>query len=117
MTTESIYITIAVDNTARADVLLTSSRAYYRFATTDTCEEGEMPYCNSAEIFDSINQTLSTNEQEPMPHDVKCIVTITSNGNNKTKYDNENISLTAYNLLINTLSRISDEFMFVRGFK
>ena len=117
MTINSFSITLSVENTARADVMLTSSRAYYRFATIDTCEEGDMPYENAVEVFDKINQALSTTDSEPMPIDVKCIISIINKDKTKTDYNNQNISLSAYNSLINILSRISDEFMFIRGFK
>ena len=117
MTIDSITITLSVENTARADVMLSSLRAYYRFATIDTCDEGDMPYENAVEVFDKINQALSTTDSEPMPNDVKCIISIINKDKTKTDYNNQNISLSAYNSLINILSRISDEFMFIRGFK
>ena len=116
MTIESISITLSVENTARADVMLTSSRAYYRFATIDTAEEGEIPYENATEVLRGINQALTT-ISEPMPQDVRCIVAIINNDKSKIGYDNNSISLSAYNSLINILSRISEEFMFIRGFK
>lgn len=117
MTIKSFSITLSVENTARADVMLTSSRAYYRFATIDTCEEGDMPYENIVEVFNKISHALTSNDSEPMPSDVKCIISITNDDNSNNEYNNQNISLSAYNNLINILSRISDEFMFIRGFK
>ena len=117
MTIKSFSITLSVENTARADVMLTSSRAYYRFATIDTCEEGDIPYENIVEVFDKIGQALDSNDSKPMPSDVKCIISITNDDNSNNEYNNQNISLSAYNNLINILSRISDEFMFIRGFK
>lgn len=117
MSITSITISLSVENTARADVLLTTTRAYYRFATIDTCEEGEMPYEKSCEVFNKIEQALAAHSPETMPQDVKCTITITNNDNSKNDYNNSNISLSTYNSLINILSRISEEFMFIRGFK
>lgn len=117
MSIKSISITLSVENTARADVMLTDSRAYYRFATIDTCEEGEIPCKNIPDVLDKINLALNTHATEPMPQDVKYIVTIAIDNNNQFKYDNNNISLLAYRSLINILSQINDEFIFIRGFK
>ncbi len=117
MSITSITISLSVENTARADVLLTTTRAYYRFATIDTCEEGEMPYENSCDVFNKIEQTLASHSTTAMPQDVKCAVSITNNDNSKKDYNNSNISLSTYNSLINILSRISDDFLFIRGFK
>lgn len=117
MTIDSITITFSVENTARADVMLTNSRVYYRFATIDTCEEGEMPCENGNEIISKITQSLNTTDNELMPQDVKCLVIITNNDNSKIEYKNDTITLDTYNSLINILSRIGDEFMFIRGFK
>lgn len=115
MSIESISITFSVENTARADVMLTSSRIYYRFATIDTCEEGDIPF-NDIELIRRIEQTIQTSDSVLMPCDVKCNITI-STKNSEQMFDNNNISLTTYNSLINILSRISDEFLFIRGFK
>lgn len=106
-----------VKNSARADVMLTHSRAYYRFATTDTCEDGEIPFNNALEIFNKIIQTLNTFDFESMPNDVQCAVTISDEDNTHLEYNNNNISQSAYNSLINILSRIGNEFIFIRGFK
>ena len=45
--------------------------------------------------------------------------TFTRNANNKILKDSngDTITLDTYNSLINILSRIGDEFMFIRGFK
>ncbi len=115
MSIESISITFSVENTARADVMLTSSRIYYRFATIDTCEEGDIPF-NDIELIKRIEQTIRTSDSELMPCDVKCNITINTKSSEQM-FDNNNISLTTYNSLINILSRISDEFLFIRGFK
>ena len=117
MQIESISVTFSVENTARADMMLTSSRVYYRFATIDTCEEGEMPYDDAIETINKINISLTPSEGEAMPQDVKCTVDISYIDGSKKKYDNNNINLDSYNSIINIISRISEEFLFVRGFK
>ena len=117
MSINTITISFSVENTARADVMLTNSRVYYRFATVDTCEEGEMPCENATEIINKISETLNTPDSELMPQDVKCSVIISNADNSKTEYNNNDISLASYNSIINILSRIGDEFMFIRGFK
>ena len=117
MTTNSVTITFSVENTARADVMLSNSRVYYRFATVDTCEEGEMPCSETEEIIDKITQSINDGNGEPMPIDVKCIVTIIHDDGAKTTFDNSSITLASYNALINILSHIGNEFMFVWGFK
>ena len=116
MFTTSITISLSVDNVARADIHLTPSRAYYHFATSDTCEDGAVPCSNLNETISNILDILSSNDQNPMPSDVKCEVIINSN-NLETRYDNSNISLHCYNSLISILFKISDEFTFIRGFK
>lgn len=117
MSTNSITITFSVKETARADVLFTNSRAYYRFATIDTCEEGEIPCNNTLDIFDRIISALTSHDAEPMPHDVMCSVTISNEDSQTIKYNNNSISQSAYNSLINIISQICTEFMFIRGFK
>lgn len=117
MTIDSVTITFSVENTARADVMLTNSRVYYRFATVDTCEEGEMPCSETEDIIDKIADSINDGNDEPMPQDVKCVVSFNHNDSAKTTFDNNSITLASYNAIINILSRIGDEFMFVRGFK
>lgn len=117
MSISTISISLSVENVARADVLLTTTRAYYRFATIDTCEEGDMPYGNACDVFNKIEQAIATHSTTQMPQDVKCVITITNDDDSKNNYNNSNISLYSYNSLINILSRINDEFMFIRGFK
>lgn len=117
MTIDTITISFSVEDTARADVMLTNSRVYYRFATIDTSEEGEMPCENANEIISKMTQSLATTDNNLMPQDVKCSVIITKNDNSKIEYNNDTITLDAYNSLINILSHIGDEFMFIRGFK
>ena len=117
MSINSITITFSVKETARADVLLTTTRVYYRFATIDTCEEGEIPCNNTLDIFDRIIFALTTHDVTPMPHDVMCSITISNKDYPQINYNNNNISQSAYNSLINIISQICDEFMFIRGFK
>ena len=112
----SITATFSVEDTARADIILNASRAYYRFATTDSCEEGEIPFAQLSETASHIIQVLDTDSNKPMPTDVYCKITIVTNEEN-TVYDNSNISHSAYNSLINIFARISEEFIFIRGFK
>ena len=116
MPTSSVIISFSVENVARADILLTSSRAFYRFATSDTGEEGSVPYNNLDDTISTILDMLTNLDGDLMPSDVKCEVIINSN-NLETRYDNSNISLHCYNSLISILFKISDEFTFIRGFK
>lgn len=117
MSINSISISFSAKDTARADVMLTTTRAYYRFATIDSCEEGEIPFNNALENFSKIKQALNSSDAEPMPQDVKCAVRISDIYNTHIEYNNNNISQSAYNSLINITSRINDEFTFIRGFK
>ena len=116
MTIKSISITWAVPDTARADVMITSSRAYYRFATVDTCEEGELPCPLANTLFDKITNALNDNMVELMPTDVKHCISI-EHDTTIIRYDNSLISLQAYNFIINLLSQLGDEFSFISGFK
>ena len=116
MPTSSVIISFSVENVARADILLTSSRAFYRFATSDSGEEGSVPYNNLDDTISTILDMLTNLNGDLMPSDVKCEVIINAN-NSKTTYNNSNISQSCYNSLITLLSQISDEFTFIRGFK
>ena len=116
MPTSSVIISFSVENVARADILLTSSRAFYRFATSDTGEDGSVPYNNLDDTISTILDMLTNLDGDLMPSDVKCEVIINAN-NSKTTYNNSNISQSCYNSLITLLSQISDEFTFIRGFK
>lgn len=112
----SITATFSVEGTARADIMLTTSRVYYRFATADTCEEGEIPFTQLDEVASFINQALSSASNNLMPTDVSCSITLT-NDNEKIDYNNSCISHSAYNSLINIFAQISEEFIFIKGFK
>lgn len=102
-------------DTARADVLITPSRAYYRFATADTCEEGDLPCPTSGTLFDEITNALNDNNGDLMPTDVKHSVTI-DYGSTVQEYNNTRISLKSYNFIISRISQLGDEFAFIRGF-
>lgn len=117
MSANSITISFSVENVALADVMLTPTRAYYRFATTDTREDGEIPCSNPPDIFDKIIHALNNFDAEPMPQEVKCSAIISYDDNSQIIYNNNNISQSAYSSLINILPQISDEFMFIRGFR
>lgn len=116
MTFKSISITWVVPNTARADVMITSSRAYYRFATSDTCEEGDLPCSITDTLFNEITQALNDNGNDLMPTDVRHAITIEYDTATK-EYDNSHISLKTYDFIINRISQLGEEFTFVRGFK
>ena len=117
MSIKSISISLYVKDTARADVLLSLSRAYYRFATIDSCEDGEIPFDNAIEIFHKIKLALNTFDSTPMPKDIICNVTLSKNDDSQHEYNNNNISHSTYNSLITILSHINEEFTFIRGFK
>ena len=118
MTANTLTISLSVENVARADIQFNSSRVYYRFATIDTCEDGSIPYNDTDNTIAQITQQLLTNSDiDLMPKDVLCEISISLNNNIINTFNNSNISRTAYDSLINILSRISDEFIFIRGFK
>ena len=113
----TLTISLSVENVARADIQFNSSRIYYRFATIDTCEDGAIPYNDTDNTIAQITQLLTCSDEESMPNDVVCKISISLNNDIISTFNNSNISRAAYNSLINILSRISDEFIFIRGFK
>lgn len=101
----------AADDIARADILLSADRIYYRFATDDSIEDGQLPpykgdfaaFAN--EIVSELDNAKSTGDDS-----VKMTVFVDNKLATNTT-DCETIAKT-----VATLCTVADEFAFLRGF-
>lgn len=117
MAANSISISISVTDVARADILIITNRIYYRFATTDTAEEGELPYNNTTPIIEQLELSLLSPTTNPLPDDVKFHAVIKyQSTNDDIIIKNNMISTATFNSIIKQLSNICDEFIFFKGF-
>lgn len=106
---------LSVEGTARADVMLTADRTYYRFATVDSVEDGELP--GHPDTFDAFAGELlavfndSTSDGAPID---PVRFTIFVNSTRVTPLTLNNDTLRTF---IEKMARYAEEFAFMRGFE
>lgn len=108
-----IVVMIMVDDVARADLLLSSSRTYYRFATDSSIEDGELKGIERFESIagDILDVVSGEVESGDVSHDVRL----------QLYFDNRLMPFKAteesLGRLIDILSALFPEFGFLRGFQ
>lgn len=118
--TASIEISFLVPDTAKAEMLITPSRIFYCFATCDTREDSELPISTDqfVELSSKIDEALPVAHEAAQPIDgMQCHVKISNGGDLVTTYDNSTLSLAAMRNIISALTRFSEDFIFLRGFR
>lgn len=108
-----LTIMVAVSDTARADIALTPERIYYRFATDEAIEDGELPAAK--EDFTTLavrilsNVTARDNEKA-LPDDVRLTIFVNNRKSDIT------VSEESLRRMVDELHAVADEFTFLKGF-
>lgn len=108
-----LTLMMRVADVARADVALTPERIYYRFATDDSIEDGELPAGKedfgdfAARLVDCVAAHENENQ---LKEDVKLSVFI-DNRLSDVKASEESLRR-----LVGELCAVADEFAFLAGF-
>ena len=104
---------VAVSDTARADIALTPERIYYRFATDESIEDGELPAAKddftalAGRILSDV--TARGNEKE-LAAELRLTVFV-----DNRKRDIA-VSEESLRRMVEELRAVADEFTFLRGF-
>ena len=112
MTDQRITLMFKVEDTARADLALTPSRSYYRFATEGSIEDGEL---GAVDNFDTvmaevINAAMPREGETPLPSDVKFQLFV----NNRLAP--EPPTQQALRRVVAAVFPLHEEFAFLKGF-
>ena len=108
-----LTVMMRVADTARADIALTPERIYYRFATDDTIEDGELPAPKEdfSVLAESIVKDAEANEGEtPLGDDMKVEIYVDN------RVSSIKVSEQSLRRLINRLKGVAEEFAFLGGF-
>ena len=108
-----LTIMMRVADTARADVALTSDRVYYRFATEETIEDGELPA--PKEEFgvlaeDIVKEAEAKEGETSLGSDMKVEIYVDN------RVSGIKVSEQSLRRLVNRLKGIAEEFAFLGGF-
>lgn len=108
-----LTIMMGVADIARADVALTPDRIYYRFATDESIEDGELP--GAKEDFGTITDDLLTavsakDDEQPLSEGVKVTIFV-DNHLSGIKVSEESLRR-----LVGRLRQVAEEFAFLGGF-
>lgn len=108
-----LTIMMRVADVARADMALTPERIYYRFATDESIEDGELP--PAKEDFDLLADRLldcakAKEGETPLAKDVKLSFFVSNRINDFA------VSEQSLKRLVGELTLIADEFSFLKGF-
>ncbi len=107
----NLNIMLVVADTARADILLTASRTYYRFVTADTLDSGETaPIPSFPSAIEEIASSLSLRDgEQPLDPDIYVRISLDDRALPPT-------SEQGLRRLIDLLTPIAPEFTFLHGF-
>lgn len=108
-----LTIMLGVSDTARADIALTADRIYYRFATDESIEDGELPAAK--EDFATLAARIVAKaeaeaEEALLPDDVRVTLFVDNRLHRAT------VSEKSLRRMVDELCGIAEEFMFLRGF-
>lgn len=108
-----ITLMIKVEDVARADIMLTPERTYYRFATDASIEDGELAAVGDFDGVASklIDAAMPLDNERPLPEDVKLQLFVNN------RLSPEKPTEESLRRVINTVAPLSPEFSFVEGFK
>lgn len=104
---------VSVSDAARADIALTPERIYYRFATDESIEDGELPAAK--EDFNTLAGRILTavtarDEEKSLPDDVKLTIFVDNRKHSLT------VSEESLRRMVDEMHGVADEFTFLRGF-
>ena len=108
-----LTLMLRVADTARADIALTPERVYYRFATEETIEDGELPAPKDdfGGLVESIVGDVEAKDGEtPLGNEMKVEIFIDN------RVSGVNVSEQSLRRLVNRLKCVAEEFAFLRGF-
>lgn len=103
-------ISLQVADCARADVLVTTTRVYYRFATEDTLDSGESPVGNNGEQLIALLNDAASLGGEPIPESEVSVMVENANGRQNT------LSEKGLRKIVDILGDVDEAFGFLRGF-
>jgi hypothetical protein len=111
---DRITFMLKVEDNARADVAMTPDKTYYRFATTETLEDGELPglgekFCSFAtDLLTSFNAGVGASAAiDP----VKFTLFVNNKVAQPVILNNDTLRM-----FVNKLASVHDEFGFLAGF-
>ena len=112
MSDRRLTLMFKVEDTARADIALTPTRSYYRFATDGSIEDGELA---AVDDFDSalaevVDAAMPREGESPLPGDVRFQLFV----NNRIAP--EQPTEQALHRVVAALIPLHPEFAFLRGF-
>lgn len=112
MAEKNLAVMIMVNDTARADVSLTPSRTYYRFATDSSIEDGQIaPVADFADITAKVCEAITARSGErPLPRGVR-IQLFDDNRLSRIEVSEESLRRA-----VAILDGLAPEFTFLRGF-
>lgn len=108
-----LTIMMRVADTARADIALTPDRVYYRFATEETIEDGELPAPKEAfaTLAENIVSDAEAKEGETaLGSEMKVEIYVDN------RVSGIKISEQSLRRLVNCLKGVAEEFAFLGGF-
>ena len=108
-----LTIMMRVTDAARADIALTPERIYYRFATDDTIEDGELPA--PKEEFGALAESIvrdaeAKDGESPLGNDMKVEIYVDN------RVSGINVSEQSLRRMVNRLKSVAEEFAFLGGF-
>lgn len=108
-----LTIMMRVADTARADIALTTDRIYYRFATEETIEDGELPAPKEefGVLAENIVKDAESKDGETLlGDDVKIEIYVDN------RVSGIKVSEQSLRRLVNCLKCVAEEFAFLGGF-
>ncbi len=108
-----LTIMMGVADMARADVALTPDRIYYRFATDESIEDGELPGAKDdfATLADELLTAATAKEGERQLSDGVKVTIFVDNRLSDIKISEESLRR-----LVGRLRQVAEEFAFLGGF-
>ena len=107
-----LTIMIKSGDEARADIAMSDGRVYYRFATDDTIEDGDLPLKEDfANLSGEILDALTPREGEHEPGEDLTLKIFIDNMLTACKYSEQSLARAVYRL-----TDLAEEFIFLKGF-
>lgn len=110
---KQLAVMISIPGAGRADVMLTAERVYYRFATTDTVEDGDLPGLRERyQVVEArVLELLSPREGEQAAEGVRADVFV-----DNVRATPKPLTSQALGRLAAELAVIDDVFVFLQSF-
>ena len=112
MADNRLTLMFRVDDTARADLAITPSRTYYRFATEGSIEDGELGAVADfdAAMAEIIDAAMPRPDEIPLPAEVKFQLFVNN------RLSPEKPTEQSLRRVISALQPLHAEFAFLKGF-